>query len=137
MTAWIAVASSNHVETGRKGGFMQVCHGKSRPLARTSPGDTVIYYSPSTEMRGGERLQAFTAAGTITERDIYRFDMGNGFVPWRRDIEWFPTRIIPIHPLLERLEFTAGKRNWGYQLRFGLFSISPQDCEVILEAMQH
>lgn len=114
---------------------MQVCHGKSSPLARTSPGDTVIYYSPSTEMRGGERLQAFTAAGTITERDIYQFDMGEGFVPWRRDIAWFETQPVGIHPLLDALEFTQGKRNWGYQFRFGLFSISSADCDTILSAM--
>ncbi|TGV63168.1 EVE domain-containing protein, partial [Mesorhizobium sp. M00.F.Ca.ET.158.01.1.1] len=41
----------------------------------------------------------------------------------------------PIKPLLERLEFTAGKSNWGYQLRFGLFPISAADFALIARAM--
>ncbi len=136
MTAWIAIASANHVAKGREGGFMQVCHGKSKPLARTSPGDTVIYYSPASEMRNGERLQAFTAAGRIINKDTYQFDMGGGFVPWRRDVDWFDAQQYPIHPLLGELNFTQGKRNWGYQFRFGIFSISHKDCQTILRAMQ-
>ena len=136
MKTWIAVASADHVEAGRKGGFMQVCHGKSSPLARVKPGDTVVYYSPSTKMKGGEKRQAFTAAGIVDNQDIYRFDMGNGFVPWRRDVHWLDTQATPIHPLLDALEFTRGKRNWGYQFRFGLFSISAADRKVILAAMQ-
>ncbi len=135
MANWIAIASANHVNVGREGGFMQVCHGKSRPLARTSPGDTVIYYSPACEMRGKDRLQSFTAAGTIIDRDIYQFDMGGGFVPWRRDVDWLGTRVTPIHPLLDALEFTRGKSNWGFQFRFGLFSISGHDRDIILNAM--
>ncbi|MCO6184956.1 EVE domain-containing protein [Rhizobium sp. L1K21] len=135
MKAWIAIASANHVAKGREGGFMQVCHGKSSPLARTSPGDMVIYYSPSSEMRGGERVQAFTAAGVITERSIYQYDMGENFTPWRRDVHWFTTQPAPIHPLLDCLEFTRGKRNWGYQFRFGIFAISDHDCRKILISM--
>ena len=41
----------------------------------------------------------------------------------------------PIKPLLDRLDFTAGKSNWGYQLRFGLFEISDHDFRLIAEAM--
>ena len=76
MTAWIGVASADHVARGRTDGFMQVCHGKSGPLSRIRPGDEIIYYSPSTEMGGGDRVQSFTAAGRVTDRDAYRFDMG-------------------------------------------------------------
>lgn len=66
--AWIAVASAEHVRIGRAQGFMQVCHGKGGPLRRTAAGDTVIYYSPAETMRGKDRLQAFTAIGTIVDR---------------------------------------------------------------------
>lgn len=135
MTAWIGVASADHVDRGRTGGFMQVCHGKSGPLSRIRPGDDIIYYSPSTEMGGGSKVQSFTAAGRVIDRDAYRFDMGNGFVPMRRDVAWLKTKMAPIQPLLEQLEFTHGKRNWGYVFRFGVVKISEHDRDVILEAM--
>lgn len=136
MTAWIGVASADHVARGRAGGFMQVCHGKSGPLSRIRPGDDIIYYSPSTEMGGGERVQSFTAAGRVVDRDAYRFDMGDGFVPTRRDVEWLEAKAVAIQPLLEQLEFTRDRRNWGYVFRFGVVKISDHDREVILEAME-
>lgn len=34
MKSWIAVASAEHVRSGRSQGFMQVCHGKAAPLRR-------------------------------------------------------------------------------------------------------
>jgi len=37
--------------------------------------------------------------------------------------------------LLEQLDFAAGKPNWGYQLRFGLFEISEHDFRLIGAAM--
>jgi hypothetical protein len=37
--------------------------------------------------------------------------------------------------LLDRLEFTRGKTNWGYQMRFGLFEISENDFRTIAAAM--
>lgn len=136
MTAWIGVASADHVARGRAGGFMQVCHGKSGPLSRIRPGDDIIYYSPSTEMGAGSKLQCFTAAGLVLDRDAYRFDMGNGFVPARRDVGWLETRMVPIQPLLGVLEFTQGKRNWGYQFRYGVLKISAEDRNLILDAMR-
>ncbi|MFI4997730.1 MAG: EVE domain-containing protein, partial [Hyphomicrobiales bacterium] len=73
---WIAVASAEHVGRGRAAGFMQVCHGKAAPLRRIRPGDRVAYYSPTTEFRGTDRLQAFTAIGIVREGEPYRVDMG-------------------------------------------------------------
>lgn len=136
MTAWIGVASSDHVAGGRAGGFMQVCHGKSGPLSRIRPGDDIIYYSPSIEMAGGDKVQSFTAAGRVADRDSYRFDMGGGFVPLRRDVDWLETRAAPIQPLLDRLEFTRGNGNWGHVFRFGIVKISDHDRDVILAAMR-
>ncbi len=133
---WIAVASAEHVRWGRNGGYMQVCHGKRGPLTRVQPGEGVVYYSPTEVFRGGGKLQAFTAIGRVKDGEPYAFDMGGGFVPFRRDVAWFEAQEKLISPLLDKLEFSAGKRNWGYQLRFGLFSISARDFGVIGEAME-
>lgn len=132
---WLAVASAEHVRLGRSQGFMQVCHGKAAPLRRIRPGDRVVYYSPTTAFRGKDRLQAFTAMGVVQMGEPYAHDMGGGFVPFRRDVVWFEANQAPIQPLLDRLEFSAGVRNWGYQLRFGLLAISVADMDLIAAAM--
>jgi hypothetical protein len=114
---------------------MQLCHGKAAPLRRVQPGDVIAYYSPTITFRGKDKCQAFTALGIVREGQPYPFDMGAGFCPFRRDVAWFETRKAPIQPLLDRLDFTAGKRNWGYQLRFGLFVVSDYDIRYIAQAM--
>lgn len=133
--AWIGVASGDHVAKGRAGGFMQVCHGKRGPLARIRPGDRIFYYSPSTEMGGGERLQSFTAAGNVRAGEPYLFDMGGGFTPFRRDVDWREASAAPIAPLLDRLDLTRGNRNWGYVFRFGIVRITERDADIIDDAM--
>lgn len=132
---WLAVASAEHVRRGRTEGFMQVCHGKSSPLRRIKPGDGIVYYSPGT--RPGERNgpRAFTAIGTVRGDEPYRVDMGGGFRPFRRDVAWKDAEETPIQPLLDRLDFTAGRPNWGYQLRFGILAISVHDFELIAATM--
>ena len=115
---------------------MQVCHGKASPLRRTAPGDRVIYYSPATKMRGTDGLQSFTAIGRIREGDLYQPEMVDGFQPWRRNVEWFPSVETPIRPLLHEMDFTRDRSNWGYQFRYGLFSISEEDGDIIQCAMR-
>ncbi|HEU4777187.1 MAG TPA: EVE domain-containing protein [Telluria sp.] len=132
---WIAVASAEHVRLGRAQGFMQVCHGKQGPLRRLRPGDRVVYYSPSERFGVRTPLQAFTAIGAIGARPPYQVTMEDGFCPFRRDVEWMPSADAPIAPLLALLEFTAGRNNWGYQMRFGLFDISDHDFRLIARAM--
>ena len=132
---WIAVASAAHVRIGRAQGFMQVNHGKAAPLRRMNPGDRVAYYSPSVTFGGKDKCQAFTAIGFVRPGDPYKGDMGGGFEPFRRDVDWAQAAETPIQPLLQRLEFSAGKSNWGYQLRFGLFGVSAQDMDLIAAAM--
>lgn len=132
---WIAVASAEHVRRGRKDGFMQVNHGKAAPLRRIRPGDGIVYYSPTTILGQKDGLQAFTAIGTARDGEPYQGEMGGGFTPFRRDVEWAQAEEAPIKPLLDRLEFTAGNPNWGYQLRFGLFPVSAVDFALIAEAM--
>ena len=132
---WLAVASAEHVRIGRRDGFMQVNHGKAAPLRRIKPGDGIVYYSPSTVLGEKDGLQSFTAIGTVRQGEVYEGVMGGGFTPARRDVDWCDAREAPIKPLLDRLDFTAGKPNWGYQLRFGLFEISERDFRLIGEAM--
>ena len=133
---WIAVACADHVARGVAGGFMQVCHGKSAPLARIQPGDQVVYYAPTQQMGRPDGLQSFTALGTVQPTAPYRFDMGGGFVPWRRDVGWQAgTAPAAIRPLLAQLEFTQGHKNWAAPLRFGLLRISAQDMACISAAM--
>jgi EVE domain len=135
MTSWIAVASANHVAIGRAQGFMQVNHGKLGPLKRLIPGDWVAYYSPTAIYGGTAKLQAFTAIGRIREGAPYQGDMGGGFTPFRRDVDWLAGEPAAIAPLLQELDFTRGKTNWGYQLRFGLFKVVDGDMQIIARAM--
>lgn len=114
---------------------MQVCHGKEAPLRRIKPRDRVVYYSPTLEFGGKAPLQHFTALGIVQEGEPYRFDMGGGFVPFRRDVLWLPATATSIRPLLEHMEFSAGVRNWAYPFRFGVFSISDHDMALIADAM--
>lgn len=133
---WIAVACAAHVRIGCEGGFMQVNHGKLAPLKRIHPLDMVAYYSPSEVLRQPDGLQSFTALGQVKPSEPYQASMHGGkFLPFRRDVEWVKTHVTPIRPLLQKLEFTCGKSNWGYQFRFGLFEISAADMAMISHAM--
>lgn len=142
--SWLAVASADHVAIGRAEGFLQVCHGKLAPLQRLQPGDRVAcysptrHYSPSHALRGKDRLQSFTAIGTICECAPYRADTDPTrteiFLPWRRDVDWHMANEVPIDGLKDRLVFTRAA-NWGYRLRQGLVGISDSDMTTIAEAM--
>lgn len=133
--AWVGVVSRAHVQRGVHGGFAQVCHGKQGPLIRMRPGDWFIYYSPSTEMNVGEPLRAFTAIGRVKEGEAYSFDMGGGFVPYRRDISYFRAKEVPIASLSHVLHFTQRGSNWGMLARRGHFEIDLHDRDVIARAM--
>ena len=132
---WVGVACAEHVRRGRAEGFMQLGHGKAAPLKRVRSGDRIVYYSPTVTLGGKDKLQAFTAIGTIRDGEPYAFDMGKGFKPFRRDVDWAKAKEAPITPLLDTLEFTAGKTNWGYKFRFGLFPIGVTDFRLIAKAM--
>ena len=136
---WIAVACAAHARRGSAvpgQGYMQVCHGKCAPLQRVAPGDRVVYYSPTHTMGGKDSLQAFVSIGIVQAGQPYAFDMGGGFVPFRRDVAYVPAQEAPIRPLLDALEFVEDRSRWGYKLRFGLFTISTQDMALIATAMQ-
>lgn len=114
---------------------MQLCHGKAAPLRRIAAGDGMVYYSPSTQFRGSDRLQSFTAIGRVRAGDPYPFEMAPDFCPFRRDVDWWAGIETPIRPLLDNLAFSAGNPNWGYKLRFGIFEITAEDFKAIAGAM--
>ncbi len=139
---WIAVASAEHARRGRdvctdtQSGFMQVCHGKRTPLVHVQPGDRVVYYAPTVTMGGKDKLQSFVSIGIVQSTAPYAFDMGGGFVPYRRDVQYIQANETPIARLLDDFEFVEDRKRWGYKFRFGLFMISDHDMQLIARAMQ-
>ncbi len=136
---WIAVASAAHARLGcatPERGFMQVCHGKCAPLKRVQPGDRVVYYAPTVTLGGKDRLQSFVSIGVVLPGVPYAFDMGGGFVPFRRDVAYVAAQEVPIAPLLDALEFVEDRAHWGYKFRFGLFQVSHTDMRLVAQAMQ-
>lgn len=133
---WLAVACRDHVRIGRAGGFMQVCHGKAAPLRRLSPGDGIVYYSPTERLGDRLPLRCFTALGRILPGTPYQADMGGGFLPYRRDVAWEAAAAdVPVGRLVDQLDLTRDRRGWGYQLRFGLIGLSEADMQRLEGAM--
>ena len=136
---WIAVASAEHARRGcatPARGYMQVCHGKCAPLKRVLPGDRVVYYAPTITMGGKEKCQSFVSIGLVQPGEPYAFDMGGGFVPFRRDVAYIAAQEVSILPLLDQFEFVEDRSRWGYKFRFGLFKIGDADMRLIARAMR-
>lgn len=134
---WIAVASAEHARLGRDAnkGFMQVGHGKLAPLKRIKPDDRVAYYSPTAVYGVKDELQSFVSIGIVQSGEPYAFDMGNRFVPYRRDVVYLSAQDAAIAPLLDKFEFIQNRQRWGYKFRFGLFDVSDNDMRLIAQAM--
>ncbi|MCH9631577.1 MAG: hypothetical protein S4CHLAM37_16010 [Chlamydiia bacterium] len=133
---YIGVVSKSHVDRGVASGIAQLCHGKQAPLARMQKGDVLIYYSPKTDMSEGTPYQKFTAIGRVRTGDVYQFDMGNGFVPYRMDIDYAPCKEACIHELKDQFDFIENPKYWGYKFRFGHFEVSEHDFNIIAKAME-
>ena len=135
MKFWIIVASKDHIQRGLAGEFIQANHGKAAPLKRMHAGDWVIFYSPKLEYDKPEKLQCFTAICKITDENIYQYDMGDGFVPFRRNVEFVPSKDVSILPLINDLTFIKDKTHWGAPFRFGTLQIPEQDFRLIAGMM--
>ncbi len=133
---WVVTASADHAARGRQWGIVQAGHGKAAPLKRMQAGDGVVIYSPRETMAAGAPLQAFTAIGRIAAGEPYIFDMGGGFVPWRRAVVWQPgTGHLPIRLVLDQLDLTRGKKAWGMVFRYGLMEMTRHDFAVLARGM--
>ena len=133
---WMLVASKNHVHRGINEGIAQACHGKASPLKRMSVGDGIIYYSPKLEFEKNIPCQEFTAIGIVSGEKVYSYDMGNGFIPYRRNIKYLLAQPVQIKPLVVKLKFITDKKQWGYKFRFGAFEIPDIDFQLIANAMK-
>jgi hypothetical protein len=132
---WIGVASKDHVMRGVAGGFCQLGHGKKTALSRMKPGDWITYYSPRTQLEGGETDQAFTALGQIQPGEIYIGDMGPNFKPYRRDVRFLEITDAPIRPMIEQLSFIQDPKRWGYPFQRGHLEMARSDFELIATTM--
>ena len=133
---WVVTVSADHAARGRAAGIEQACHGKVAPLRRMKPGDGVVIYSPRNAFKDGAPLMAFTAIGRINAQEPHIYDMGNGFAPWRRGVDWQPNAVpLPIRLLLDHLELTAGQKSWGMVFRYGLAPMTRADFALIARRM--
>ena len=128
---WITVISKDHLQRGVAGGFMQANHGKQAPLKKISKNDWVIFYSPKESINGDEKIQAFTAIGQAIDDEIYQHQMSSDFIPYRRNIKFYPCNEVAILNLIDELEFIPNKKSWGYPFRFGFFEIGEQDFKLL------
>lgn len=128
-------ASRDHVLKGVCGGFAQLCHGKEAPLKKMSVGDWIIYYSSKESLNENTPYQKFTAIGRVVDDKVFQFDMGNGFIPFRRNIVFINCSETSIHPLIPHLSFIKNKKHWGYPFRFGYLEINEQDFKLISNQM--
>jgi hypothetical protein len=134
MKYWLGIVSKEHVLKGKVEGFAQVCHGKKAPLARMKKNDWLIYYSPGNTI-GKSDLQAFTAIGTVPDEYVFQFKMFEGFIPYRRKIEYLQAKEVLLSSIKSKLKFTQEK-NWGYQLRRSLVELSNEDFLTIAKSME-
>jgi len=132
---WILVASRDHVQRGLEGGFTQANHGKAIALKRMQTGDGLLYYS-SKEVYGEEtKCQRFTAIGEVADDLVYQGEMGGGFIPFRRNVNYQDCREVSILPLIGALDFIKDKIHWGAPFRFGVVEIGEKDFQLIAEQM--
>ena len=61
--------------------------------------------------------------------------MGNGFIPFRRNVEYLVCSQVMITPLIPNLRFIKNKHNWGYIFRFGIVEIQQPEFELISSQM--
>jgi len=132
---WILVASHEHVKNGVKEGIAQVCHGKAGPLKRIKKGDWILYYSSKEIFGEKEPCQKFTAIGQCMSEEPYQFDMGGGFVPFRKKIHYLKCTEAPIIPLIPQMTVIKNKARWGGAFRFGMLKIPHQDFMMIANEM--
>lgn len=134
---WIGVASLDHARLGIEGGFVQLCHGKSKPLKRMRKNDIIIYYSPKTSLSSQKRCQSFTAMRRIMDDNTYSFQMSDTFLPFRRDVEFIKKiQLVSIYNVMYDLDFIEDVKHYGEKFRFGHLDISREDCVRIWNKMK-
>lgn len=131
----IIVACQDHALRGVEGSFCQANHGKKAPLSQMEEDDWVIIYAPHEKYGTHSPLQQFIAIGQITGKDPYPYQMSETFIPWRRDVRFYPCIPQPIRPLIPELSFITNKTKWGYPFRRGVLEINDYDFNLIYQKM--
>jgi len=116
-------------------GFVQANHGKAAPLKQMKAEDFIVVYSPKMKFQDKAPYKKFTAIARVREGEPYQADMGGGFMPYRRNVEFLPYEERDILPLIPQLSFIRNKKNWGYVFRFGFFQIPKRDFDIISNGM--
>lgn len=135
--AWLGVVSAEHARIAVLQNFIQLNHGKRQGVARLRQGDGFVIYSPTDRLGDKTPLRAFTALGIVADAEPYLAEpmtMGaHGTIrPWRRRVDFLPVEPVPLREI--DLELTR-QSNWGYQLRRGLVSLSPEEFETLRAVM--
>ena len=118
---WVIVASRDHARRGIGGGFVMANHGKRPPLARMSPGDGVLVYSPTTTYPRGEPLRAITVVGDVTGAEPEPSEaIPGGF---RRAARLQEIEPLPLADIREHLPVS--------RLRLGFFELDAAGAEAI------
>lgn len=116
------VASREHARRGVDHGFVMANHGKRAPLARMSPGDAVLIYSPTTTFPKGEPLRAITFMGEIAGQEPEPSPViAGGFCRAARLHEIEP---LPLEKIRAYLPVS--------RLRFGFIELDPTGAEAIV-----
>jgi EVE domain len=138
---WLLVASREDARRAVAGGFVQAHPGLREALGALAEADRVLIYSPRVGVPESASLRAFTAAGRIAPGAPQRVEVPGErsaeWKPWRRRMQWdTDAGELYIRPYLASLDLTAGKLDWGYQLRAGLLEISRHDFEFVHAQMR-
>jgi hypothetical protein len=132
---WIAVAPRDHAAQGIAHGFVELPYGRAEPLARLSPGDGLLVYSPRESAPNGGPLQAFTAIGHVGDGPIFEAPVAATAPIFRRPAAWLEASPAAIRPLLDELSFIRNKAHWGAAFRFGMLRVPRADFVAIAAAM--
>ena len=121
------VVSREHARRGVDGGFVMANHGKRPPLARMSPGDGILIYSPTTSYPRGELLRAVTIVGEVTGEEPEPSDViPDGF---RRAASLREIEPLPLEEIREHLPVS--------RLRFGFLEVEAVSAEAIWGRVTH
>ena len=102
-------------------------HGKRPPLARMSPGDSVLIYSPTTTYPHGQPLRALTIVGEVTGDEPEPSDViPHGF---RRAASLREIEPLPLEDIREHLPLS--------RIRFGFFELDAANAAAIWTLVEH
>ena len=121
------VVSREHARRGVDGGFVMANHGKRPPLARMSPGDGILIYSPTTSYPRGEPLRAITIVGEVTGEEPEPSDVIPG--GFRRAASLREIEPLPLEEIREHLPVS--------RLRFGFLELDAVNAEAIWSRVMH